>query len=114
MPRNVIHGQRRTRSRPKTTHVHLKDRLVETFGLSRRDRASHLPNGLPKDNLTKDQRRAVKELRWMDDTVILPADKGNGTILMTKEDYNTKTKGLLETDTYRRLGKDPTPLRRTG
>ena len=44
----------------------------------------------------------------MDDTVILRADKGNATILMTKEDYNTKVRGLLETATYQQLGKDPT------
>ena len=62
---------------------------------------------LPKDNLTKEQRRALKELKRMD-VAILPADKGNATVLMATEDYHTKMRGLLETTTYRRLKKDPT------
>ena len=49
---------------------------------------------LPKDNLTKEQRRALKELKQMD-TAILPADKGNATVLTMKEDFNTKMKALL-------------------
>ena len=31
----------------------------------------------PKDNLTKEQKKALKELRSLEDEVILPADKGN-------------------------------------
>ena len=46
-------------------------------------------------------------MKWMD-VVILPADKGNATVLMVMEDYNTKMRGLLETTTYWRLKKDPT------
>ena len=62
----------------------------------------------PKDNLTKEQRRALKELRGLEDEVILPADKGNATVVMTREDYNTKMRGMLETATYQQLKKDPT------
>ena len=29
-------------------------------------------------------------------------------MIMRREEYNTKLKGMLETTTYRRLGKDPT------
>ena len=36
----------------------------------------------PKDNLTKEQRKALKELRGLEDEVILPADKGNATVIM--------------------------------
>ena len=31
------------------------------------------------------------------DVVILPADKGNTTVVMAMDDYNTKMRGLLET-----------------
>ena len=62
---------------------------------------------LSKENLTKEQRRALKELKQMD-VAILPADKGNATVLMATEDYHTKMRGLLETTTYQRLKKDPT------
>ena len=62
----------------------------------------------PKDNLKKEQRKALKEMKYLEDEVILPADKGNATVVMRREDYSTKLKGMLETSTYRRLGKDPT------
>ena len=53
---------------------------------------------LPQDNLTKEQRKALKELRQIDE-LVLPADKGNATILMTREDYDIKMRGLIETTT---------------
>ena len=62
----------------------------------------------PKDNLTKEQRKALKELRSLEDEVILPADKGNATVVMTRGDYDSKMRGMLDTTTYRRLKKDPT------
>ena len=62
---------------------------------------------LLQDNLTKEQRKALKELRQIDELILL-ADKGNATVLMTREDYDTKMRGMIETATYRQLGKDPT------
>ena len=62
----------------------------------------------PKDNLTKEQRKAPKELKDLEDEVTLPADKGNATVVTRREDYSTKLKGMLEISTYRRPGKDPT------
>ena len=55
----------------------------------------------PKDNLTKGQREALKELRGMKDKVFLPADKGNATVVMRKEDYKAKMRELIESTTYR-------------
>ena len=63
---------------------------------------------LPKDNLTRNQRKALKELKELEDVVILPADKGNATVVMRREEYDTKMTELLETSTYRRLERDPT------
>ena len=63
---------------------------------------------LPKDNLSKDQRKALKDLERLDDVVILPADKGNATVLMMKDDYDSKLMGMLGSDTYSILNKDPT------
>ena len=45
------------------------------------------------------------------DMVLHFADKRNATVL-TKEDFDTKMKGLLETTTYWQLGMDPLPLMR--
>ena len=39
---------------------------------------------LPRSNLTKEQRTALKELRGIEDEVILPADKGNATVMMRR------------------------------
>ena len=50
---------------------------------------------LPKDNITKEQRLAVKEMRTWKDEVILPADKGNATVVMKRSDYNGKILQLL-------------------
>ena len=55
---------------------------------------------LPNNNFTKELRKALKELKQMN-VAILPADKGNSTVLMATEDYNTKMRRLLETTTYR-------------
>ena len=67
----------------------------------------------PKDNLTKEQ-KALKELRSLEDEVILPADKGNATVMMTRENYDTKLKGMLETATYWQLKKDLTAAQERG
>ena len=40
---------------------------------------------LPKDN-TKDHQRALKELRELEEDVILPADKGNAIVVMKRSD----------------------------
>ena len=63
---------------------------------------------LPRNNLTMDQRKALKELSNMEDVVVLPADKGNTTVLMTAVDYDSKLSGMLSTGTYRVVRKNPT------
>ena len=40
--------------------------------------------------------------------MVLPADKGNATVIMTKEDYDTELRRMLESSTYKRLKGDPT------
>ena len=37
---------------------------------------------VPRSNLTKNQRIALKELKGLKDELILPADKGNVTVIM--------------------------------
>ena len=64
---------------------------------------------LPKDNITRSQQAALKEMRKWEDNVILPADKGNATVVMEREDYNRKVRELLSDATaYRKLPRDPT------
>jgi len=45
--------------------------------------------------------------------MILPADRGKATVVLDKEDYNTKVKQMLsDTKTCEVLKKDPTPTYR--
>ena len=41
----------------------------------------------PKDNLSKDERKALKVLESDTSIVILPADKGQSTVILNREDY---------------------------
>ena len=41
----------------------------------------------PKDNLSKDEHRALKELKSDTLIIILPADKGRSTVIPNREDY---------------------------
>jgi hypothetical protein len=40
--------------------------------------------------------------------VILPADKGNATVVLSSTDYHNKIKVVLDDPVYRRLTTDPT------
>ena len=53
----------------------------------------------PEDNITKDQRKALKEMRSWKDDVILPADKGNATVVMERglrQEGQRATRGHLQ------------------
>ena len=41
----------------------------------------------PKDNLSNDKRKALKELQSHTSFVILPSDKGRSTVVLNREDY---------------------------
>ena len=47
---------------------------------------------VPRSN-SKEQRMALKELRGLEDEVILPADKENATVMMRRCDYDKKMLG---------------------
>ncbi|XP_046406217.1 uncharacterized protein LOC124171123 [Ischnura elegans] len=61
----------------------------------------------PKSNITPKERAALKALREDGSIVVLPADKGNATVLMKKEDYNRKMEELLSDLVYHKLEKNP-------
>ena len=63
---------------------------------------------LPMDNLSKEHRKVLKSMKKMEDVVVLPADKGNTTVVMNKKDYCMKIEGMLAFDNYNILKKDPT------
>ena len=63
----------------------------------------------PKPNLTREEVKALKQLKSDKGHIILTADKGVALVVMDRSDYIKKMKELLEdTNTYRPLNLDPT------
>ena len=69
------------------------------------DKARRKPT---QDNLSADERRALSSLTSRDDICIVPADKGNKVVVMSREKYHEKTCALLADDSYIKVSKDPT------
>jgi len=61
-----------------------------------------------KDNLTKNERMAFRTLKDNTHLTILPADKGDATVILNTMDYKLKIASLLEDSAYKKLNKDPT------
>lgn len=62
-----------------------------------------------KQNLTKDERKAIKELQNNPNIVIKPADKGGATVVLNKKDYIAEAdKQLRDHRFYIELDRDPT------
>lgn len=60
--------------------------------------------------LSEDERKAVKALRQNKRIAVLPADKGNVTVVLDRSAYQSKMEKILEdTTTYAQVNKDPTP-----
>ena len=62
----------------------------------------------PASNVDKGMLRALKNLRKDEDIVILPADKGNATVVMDKVEYVKKMDLMLRDGAYKTLPRDPT------
>ena len=63
----------------------------------------------PRPNLSREQREALKKLREDDSIVILPADKGNATVVMNREDYDRKMADILDGGDYAVVKTNPIP-----
>ena len=61
----------------------------------------------PTTNLYKDERLALKALREEKNVIILPADKGNATLVMDAAEYKKKKRNCWKTQVYKNLKKDP-------
>jgi len=57
----------------------------------------------PRDNLTKAKREALRTLKKNTDLAILPADKGNATVILYTVDYKQKITSLFEDPFYKWL-----------
>jgi hypothetical protein len=59
----------------------------------------------PKENLTSAERGALRALKANNTLMVLPADKGNVTVVLDTADYNQKIPALLEDKAYKKLKK---------
>jgi hypothetical protein len=62
----------------------------------------------PRDNLSGAERKPLRDLRKNTDLTVLPADKGNSTVVVNTVEYNPNIGALLEDPAYRGLARDPT------
>ena len=62
----------------------------------------------PTNNITKEEKKALVELRKGISKTILTVDKGVSLVVMNKEDYHKKALELLDQSTYKTLAADPT------
>ena len=62
----------------------------------------------PKPNLSKEEAKAIQEVKRDKEKIILTADKGVSMVVMDKEEYINKSEDLLKQHTYRELTTDPT------
>ena len=62
----------------------------------------------PKDNLFKDERKALKELQSVTSIVILLDEKGRSTVSLDPEGYLGKSMDHISNGPYQLLKNDPT------
>ena len=65
-------------------------------------------SSLPESNILPKERTALKELKEKKDIVIVPADKGNSTVVMNLADYDKKACDVIGKMPFERVSKDPT------
>ncbi|XP_047987681.1 uncharacterized protein LOC125227409 [Leguminivora glycinivorella] len=64
---------------------------------------------LPKPNISKQERLALSALRENEDILVLPADKGNATVVVDTALYEEKVTQLVgDTSTYKKVSYNPT------
>ena len=63
-----------------------------------------------EQKITKEERQAIKELKKVEEILILLADKGKATVVLDKDEYEEKVTTMLgDKKTYEQLPDDPTP-----
>ena len=62
----------------------------------------------PANNITREEKKALVELKRDTNKIILTADKGVSLVVMNKEDYQKEALELLDQPTYKTLAADPT------
>ena len=83
--------------------------VVKYFEKEEADTSLTLQNSKPpQDNLSKDERKALKGLQSGTSIVILPADKGRSNVIINRVNYLGKCMNHTNNGLYHLLKKDPT------
>ncbi|XP_071497146.1 uncharacterized protein [Diadema antillarum] len=94
---------------PPITNPHLSVYL-SNIQSEMEDNAKSYNSSRHIDNLTKDEREALKALKSKKDIIIKPADKGSAVVIMSTNDYIAEgDRQLSNSTTYKKLPADPTP-----
>ena len=68
----------------------------------------HLRKSKPqKPNISKTERQAIKSLQDDNNIIILPADKGNATVVMDRVECSNKLADLIGNSGYCKVKNDP-------
>ena len=62
----------------------------------------------PRQNLTKEEYKALEELRKDKTRMILTADKGVSIVVLDRDEYIKKAEDLLSQSSYKKISNDPT------
>ena len=62
----------------------------------------------PPPNITREERKAIKELKEDKSRMVLTADKGVALVVIDTEEYKKKAQELLQQPTYQLIPTDPT------
>uniref|UniRef100_A0A8C5PLH9 Uncharacterized protein n=1 Tax=Leptobrachium leishanense TaxID=445787 RepID=A0A8C5PLH9_9ANUR len=101
-----VHTTLKNRSKFYPRHM-VSDEIKMFEGLVMKD-IEKLSTKLDKQNLTKEERMALKDLQKDPNIIIKPADKGGGIVIWSKESYKEEALRLLDDNsTYTKLTKDP-------
>ena len=66
-------------------------------------------NNKRQANVSKEELKALKELKLDNNRLILKADKGIALVVIDKDEYIKKAEELLKENTYKKIAEDPTP-----
>ena len=66
-------------------------------------------NNQKQANVSREELKAMKELKLDTNKLILTVDKGVALVVLDKEDYIKRAEDLLEDNTYKKIAEDPTP-----
>ena len=65
-------------------------------------------NNRRQANISKEELKALKELKLDNNRLILTADKGVALVVIDKDEYIKKAEDLLKEKTYKKIAEDPT------